>query len=175
MNAFRFDTSGFVKGTQEIQRMVQRNTQTYGRVLASKFESEAKGNAPWVDRKGNARMHLYGKSTTNGTRVQVEMGGSAPNYKGGALAAKDYLEYLEFDHGKKYAAVFPNAQAIQAGIADTFGDAALHGKMRVNFVRNRKDLNMRRRQILMQTMVLHGRWEGAAYNEWLRSRRMFNG
>ncbi len=124
---FTLDTSGFDRATKAIQDGVRRNTQTYGRVLAQTFETEAKSGAPWVDRRGNARTHLYGTTTTSGNRVRVEMGGSAPNYKRGPKTVPDYLEILEFDFKKKYAIVEPTAEAIFDEALQNFGEAALNG------------------------------------------------
>lgn len=173
---FTVNTSGFDRATKALQEGVRRNTQTYGRVLAQTFETEAKSGAPWVDRRGNARMHLFGTMSASGNRVRVDMGGSAPNYKQGALSARDYLEYLEFDHGKKYATVLPTAEAIFADVQQNFGDAALQGKHpRISIQRNRKDLNQRRKQILSSTVAgAFTMMEAVRYNQWLAERDVFN-
>lgn len=174
MSGFRFDLRSFDLATRELQKGARKNTEAYGKVLARTYESDAKRSAPWVDRRGNARMHLYGDSVSRGNRVQVEMGGAAPNYKNSALSAKDYMEYLEFDHGGKYAVVLPTANAIMQDLEKNFGEAALHGKIRPKIYHNRKDLNARRRQVLMQTAVQFGWWQRAGYNNWLRNRSVFN-
>lgn len=174
MSGFQIDTSGFDRATRELQRMAQRNTQAYGRVIARSYESHAKSDAPWVDRRGNARRKLYGTSTTSSSRVQVEMGGTAPNYKRGPLSAADYMEYLEFANKKKYAVVYPTAEAIEADVLQHYGEAALQGKMRVDIKRNRKELTQLRKQMLVQAATAGSWWQNIAYQKWLSDRSVFN-
>lgn len=145
---FTVDTSGFDRATKALQNGVRRNTQTYGRVLAQTFETQAKSGAPWVDRRGNARMHLYGTMTASGNKVRVEMGGYAPNYKRGPKSSADYLEYLEFDHGGKYAAVKPTAQEIFDEALRNFGEAALNGRTtpKINIKRDKAAARERARR-----------------------------
>lgn len=172
---FKVNASDFNRCTREIERMVQRNTAAYGQNLAREFESEAKSGAPWTDRRGSARGKLYGTSTASGGRVRVEMGGSAPNYKRGPLSASDYMEYLEFDHGGRFAVVFPTAEAIAEDVREHFGEAALEGKMRVKITRNRRELDKQRKAYLLNTVA--GRFmlgEAMRYNQWLQERAVFN-
>lgn len=177
MAGFTVNTSAFDRATKALQEGVKKNTQTYGRTLAQTFETTARGGAPWVDRRGNARPRLYGTMTASGNKVRVDMGGSAPNYKHSALSAKDYLEYLEFAHGKKYAIVVPTAEMIYEDVQQNFGQAALYGNHpKVMIQRNRNDLNQRRKAILTQTAV--GAWtmmEAVRYQQWLADRSVFNG
>lgn len=173
---FTVNASDFHRATKVLQESVRRNVQTYGSTLAATFEQDAKGGAPWVDRRGNARAHLFGVMTASGNRVRVDMGGSAPNYKRSPLAAKDYLEYLEFDHGKRFSVVMPTAEAIFDDVRQNFGEAALYGKRpKVMIQRNRKDLDQRRKAILTKTAI--GAWtmmEAARYQQWLADRSVFN-
>ena len=125
---FTVNASDFNRATKVLKESVRRNVQTYGSTLAATFEQQAKGGAPWVDRRGSARARLYGTMTASGSRVRVEMGGSAPNYKRGPKSSPDYLEYLEYDHLKKYAIVEPTAEAIFDDVRQNFGEAALFGK-----------------------------------------------
>ena len=125
---FTVNASDFNRATKVLQESVRRNVQTYGSTLAATFEQQAKGGAPWVDRRGNARAHLFGTMTASGNRVRVDMGGSAPNYKRGPKSSPDYLEYLEYDFLKKYAIVEPTAEAIFDDVRQNFGEAALFGK-----------------------------------------------
>lgn len=127
---FTVNASDFDRATKVLQESVRRNVQTYGSTLAATFERDAKGGAPWVDRRGNARAHLFGVMTASGNRVRVDMGGSAPNYKRGPKSSPDYLEYLEFDHGGRFSIVEPTAEAIFDDVRQNFGEAALFGKSR---------------------------------------------
>lgn len=175
MSRFVIDASGFQKAVSELRQQARKNTETYGRTLARTYEVEAKSGAPWVDRRGNARRHLYGISAASGTRVRVEMGGSAPNYKPRtALSAADYMEYLEFDHGGRHAIVYPTADAIMYDVKNNFGEAALKGRMRTNIRRNRRELNARRKDVLMKTAAAAGWWQQIAYENWLGERGVFN-
>lgn len=148
------DASGFERATKALEQTVRRNTEAYGQTLAHTFERQAKTGAPWTDRRGNARGKLYGLSQATGSRVRVEMGGSAPNYKAGPLSASDYLEYLEFAHGKRFATVIPTAEAIAGTVQEDFGPAALEGRTaRLSIKRNRKELNQKRKALLTQTQA----------------------
>ena len=170
-----FDTSDFERATRALEKTVRRNTEAYGRTLAREFESGAKSGAPWTDRRGNARMKLYGKSGASGSTVRVEMGGEAPNYKRGPLSAADYMEYLEFGHGKRYAIVFPMAEAIAEDVQKNFGEAALKGSPRISIKRNRKDLDKARKAMLTQTRA---GWfllaEQVRYAQWQAEHAAFN-
>lgn len=173
---FSVDTRSFDQATKALEQAVRRNTAAYGQTLAHSFESQAKSSAPWTDRRGNARGKLYGTSQATGSRVRVEMGGSAPNYKAGPLSASDYLEYLEFAHGGKYATVIPTAEAIAADVQENFGSAALEGKTaKVSIRRNRKELNQKRKALLTQTQA---GWfllaEQMRYAQWQSEHAAFN-
>lgn len=179
MSGIRFVTAGFDRATKALQDNARRNTQTYGRVLAQSYETEAKRDAPWTDRRGNARRHLYGTSSAAGSTVRVEMGGAAPNYKNTPMAAKDYMEYLEFANGGKFATVYPTAEAIADSVTEDFGDAALRGKMRPRIKRNRKELNHRRKKFVPDYLSAGNIWktrspDAYAYQNWLRERNVFN-
>jgi len=172
------DTSGFDKGTREIEQMVRRNVGTYGRSLAGSFEREAKSGHPWVNRRGNAELHLFGTSTQTASTVRVDMGGVAPNYKQGPLSASDYLEYLEFGHGGRFAVILPTAEAIFEEVQASFGDAALQGRSspRISIKRNRAELTQKRKQLLTGTAAgAFTLMEYMRYQSWLASRDAFNG
>lgn len=145
---FTVNASDFNRATKVLQQSVRNNVQTYGSTLAATFEQQAKGGAPWVDRRGNARAHLFGTMTASGNRVRVDMGGSAPNYKRGPKSSPDYLEYLEFDHGGRFSIVMPTAEAIFDDVRQNFGEAALYGKSRpgMRIQRDRLAAKERRRR-----------------------------
>lgn len=135
MSGIRVDDSGFVKGTEDLKKKVSRNTLSYGREISQSFQYTARKDAPWVDRKGVARRGLKGNAFAIGTRVRVEMGGRAHNYKAGAHSAKDYTEFLEFANQKKFAAIYPTADPLREKAIEDFGDAALKGKTKINIPR----------------------------------------
>lgn len=119
------DTRDFERAVQALDRLAQQNAKAFGDSVARTFEHKAKRTAPWIDRRGNARAHLFGRCSGGGGKVTVRMGGSAPNYKRGPMSAQDYMEYLEFDHGGEYAIVYPVFNAIRDDVVEQYGRGAI--------------------------------------------------
>lgn len=62
----------------------------------SVLESDAKRNAPWKDRTGNARNGLFGGATKQGTIISTYV-----------AHKMDYGKYLEHKNGGEYAILNP--------------------------------------------------------------------
>lgn len=70
-----------------------------GDATAVKMEKDAKANAPWTDRTGNARQTLQGKSEWDNDMFHVMICGNM-----------QYSVYLELAHEKKYAILVPTTE-----------------------------------------------------------------
>lgn len=181
---FTVNTSDFNRATRALEDTARKNTATYGRAIARQFEQTAKSGAPWTDRHGNARGKLYGASEASGSRVRVQMGGLAPNYKRGPQSSPDYMEYLEFDHGKRNAIVVPTVDAIAEDVRQNFGNAVLKGNMHFNIKRDKSAAKwraFRRREKIERSYYSfrdeNGRFisrENFRYQRWLEDRSVFN-
>jgi hypothetical protein len=68
--------------------------------VAQKMQDEARKNAPWTDRTGNARGGLFGVSNEAAKHI-VEI------YLAHTM---DYGKYLELSNGGKYAIIMPTIQ-----------------------------------------------------------------
>ena len=128
----KVDASAFEQAAKAIEKQAVKNTQLFAESMARAFETTAKADAPWVDRRGNARRRLYGEAHSTGSRVQVAMGGSAPNYKSKSHY-DDYMELLEFGWESQerdfpnLAIVYPTYELIKADFVEQYGKAALSG------------------------------------------------
>lgn len=85
----------------------------YADTAAKQLERDAKLNAPWVDRTGNARNSIQGGSGFYKNNLMIAVGGNV-----------DYFKHLELANAKKYAVLKPtvakNAQSIMAGYRKLF-------------------------------------------------------
>ncbi|HHY47097.1 MAG TPA: hypothetical protein GX506_07355 [Firmicutes bacterium] len=70
-----------------------------GQHYDAKMESEAKQEAPWTDRTGNARQGLFGEAMEESDALRVRIAHSV-----------DYGVYLELAHSQKYAVLEPVAK-----------------------------------------------------------------
>ena len=141
---FVIKADDFKAVTRDLEMKVRANTLLYGQTIARQYTEAAKKEAPWTDRKGNARRGFKGSAAASGATVRVTMGAQAPNYKKGPNSAADYMEYLEFAHGGKYAAVYPTVESMRDGIVKEFGNAALRGKTHVLIQRDKAALRKRK-------------------------------
>lgn len=93
---------------QRAGKIVRAAIGAYGDTAAKKMEGEAKRNAPWTDRTGNARNSIRGDFDWQGDNAVITLSGNM-----------DYSVYLELAHEKKYAILKPtidkNAPSIIKG------------------------------------------------------------
>lgn len=82
-----------------VEAMVRAAIGVYGDTAAKKMEAEAKQNAPWTDRTGNARNSIQGGFGWKGKHAVIALSGNV-----------DYFEWLELYHEKKWAILVPTIQ-----------------------------------------------------------------
>ncbi len=68
----------------------------YAGTASKKMERDAKRNASWTDRTGNARNSIQGDAGWVGNNCKIVLSGNV-----------DYFVYLELTMGKKYAILKP--------------------------------------------------------------------
>lgn len=86
--------------------------------IATQMEGDAKGNAPWTDRTGNARSGLFGTAERDAARKMVVIYLShGPDI--------DYGVWLELAHGGSFQIVMPTVERhlpdIHADLQAIFG------------------------------------------------------
>ncbi len=81
---------------QKAAKQVKAAIGAYADTAAKKMEAEAKKNAPWQDRTGNARNSILGNFGWQGDKAVITLSGNM-----------DYSVYLELAHEKKYAILKP--------------------------------------------------------------------
>ena len=81
---------------QKVEKMVRAAIGVYADTAAKKMEGEAKKNAPWTDRTGNARNSIQGDFGWQGNKAVITLGGNM-----------DYSVWLELAYEKKYAILKP--------------------------------------------------------------------
>jgi len=81
---------------QKARKQIRAAIGLYADAAAKKMEGEAKSNAPWTDRTGNARNSIQGNFGWQGNKAVITLSGNM-----------DYSVYLELAHEKKYAILKP--------------------------------------------------------------------
>ena len=81
---------------KEAEKKVKAAIGLYADTAAKKMEGEAKIDAPWTDRTGNARNSIRGDFGWQGSKAVITLSGNM-----------DYSVWLELAHGKKYAILKP--------------------------------------------------------------------
>lgn len=105
MSGLKFDASNLLNGLAELDQKVIMATKLYGNAAGEKMVSDAKKNAPWIDRTGLSRQTID-KSVSNGINsITIELRGNTPHFK-----------YLELCHEKKNAILWPTIQKFQGEI-----------------------------------------------------------
>lgn len=80
--------------------------------IATVMQNDARANAPWTDRTGNARTGLFGTAERDAARKLVVIYLSHG-------ADIDYGKWLELAHGGTYAVIMPT---IEAHLPDVYAD-----------------------------------------------------
>jgi hypothetical protein len=155
------DTKAFEQAAKTMQTTVDQNVLTYGRDLGRAFENYASQGAPWVDRRGIARRGFNSSARISGSRVTVAMGAGAPNYKKGIHSSPDYMEYLEFAHGGRFAIVYPTVDAMQDTVKRDLGEAALTGHYHIAIRRDK--LAARKRKAKWRSLMRQQHGGNAKY------------
>ncbi len=100
--SFRIDPTKALKGLVEAELKAKAKIGLYCDAAGKKLESEAKENAPWTDRTGDARKTIQGGKEWEGDKCIAYIAGN-----------KDYSEYLEFANEKKHAVLWPTVNKMQ--------------------------------------------------------------
>lgn len=102
-----FDPSGILRGMAETEIKMRAAVSLYGDTAAKKLEANAKKNAPWEDRTGNARKSINGESKWEGAIMKVGVSGNM-----------DYFVFLEYAMEKKYAVLEPTILQLSPEIVE---------------------------------------------------------
>lgn len=121
---FRVDAAPYTRMTKQLKQRAVRNTAELGRQIGDEFVRAAKEYAPWTDHRGVARGGMSSKVTGTDDVIVIVLGASAPNYKRGPHSAKDYMEYLEFDHDGEFAVIRPVFHQIMPMVRAVFPQVA---------------------------------------------------
>jgi len=79
--------------------------------IAQKMQDDARRNAPWSDRTGNARSGLFGAVDSGGRNEAGQITALAERVVKIYLAhTMEYGVYLELAHGEKYAIIWPTIE-----------------------------------------------------------------
>lgn len=82
-----------------VEKKIRTAIGVYADTAAKKMEAEAKNNAPWIDRTGNARNSIQGNFGWKGNQAIITLSGNM-----------DYSVYLELAHEKRYAILKPTIE-----------------------------------------------------------------
>lgn len=90
----RFDISQIESSLERMSTRADAAVRVFAEQGATTLQTNAKTNAPWTDRTGNARtrLHAYVSAMENGYRLTLAHG-------------VDYGFWLEMAHEKKYAII----------------------------------------------------------------------
>jgi hypothetical protein len=104
----RWDTSDIKRGLRTYQSKVEGQAQEIAEYYAPQMERDAKQNAPWADRTGNARQSLNARATPITPSVSV-----ITLAYGNEI---DYGEYLELRWEGRFATIIPTIDYYAARI-----------------------------------------------------------
>lgn len=138
---FRVDEAPYTRMVKQLKRQAVQNTTELGKQIGDEFVRAAKESAPWTDHRGVARGGMSSK-VTGTDKVQVVLGGAAPNYKRGPKSVADYMEYLEFDNDGRFAVITPVFSEIMKGVREVFPKVAL-SRVRYSLRRDRERARIR--------------------------------
>jgi 5-methylthioribose kinase len=89
------DASQLFENLKKIQKQIEESANYILQVVMTDTETFGKKNAPWTDRTSFARREIYAEiQESNNHRIVGIFGGNA-----------NYMKYLEYAHGGKYAIV----------------------------------------------------------------------
>lgn len=106
--------SDFINKTGNVQKKMLAACQSYTDTAGKKLEAEAKSNAKWEDRTGNARQTIKGFGLVEGGDYSIVLRGGM-----------EYSVWLELARGKKYAILFPTIQKNQSAILKAWSERLL--------------------------------------------------
>lgn len=90
----KFDMSDMVRKMDEHKNKLHKAVVLYGETAGLKLEAEAKEEAPWNDRTGNARNSLKGGADPYPDGVKIYLSGNM-----------EYSKYLELGFDREYAII----------------------------------------------------------------------
>lgn len=105
--SFKLDISKTVKRMAEIKQRSMFAAEKVAQNAAARMEAEAKRDAPWTDRTGNARQTIKGFSGWAGKKLRCGISGNM-----------EYSEYLEYGNEGKNAVLWPTVHRNEAKIKE---------------------------------------------------------
>ena len=97
--AFKLDISQTVRKMAEIKQRSIFAAEQVAKSAAARMEAEAKRDAPWTDRTGNARQTIRGVSGWAGKKLRC-----------GVTGNMEYSPYLEYTGEGRNAVLWPTVQ-----------------------------------------------------------------
>lgn len=91
------------KGLGQYDAKLRTAVEALADYIAAKLQTEARENAPWEDRTGNARTGLFAitkKAAKDGVKIYLSHGHTV-----------EYGKWLELAHGGKYAIIMKTIEA----------------------------------------------------------------
>lgn len=106
------DVKRLNRGMKSYEKKAMTAIHAYGRSSAITLQNEAKRNAKWTNRTGQARASIKGTYTASGSVGTIRLEGYAKKPSGTKTGkwGADYFQHLEYHHGKKWAVLRPTAE-----------------------------------------------------------------
>lgn len=108
-SGFTFDPSDAFRKLAERRQRTMFAVETYAKNAAAMLEAEAKANAPWSDRTGNARQTITGVHGWVGSKQRVGVAGNMA-----------YSPYLELTQEGKNAILKPTVDKHRVAILEGY-------------------------------------------------------
>ena len=93
------------KGMKSYEKKAMTAIYAYGKSSATTIANKAKREARWTDRTGDARRSIKGSYLSYGTLGIIRLEGYAKNKYN-----REYFQYLEYAHKKKWSILRPTAE-----------------------------------------------------------------
>lgn len=99
------DVKRLNRGMKSYEKKAMTAIHAYGRSSATTLQNDAKRRARWTNRTGQARRSIAGRYMSYGTLGVIRLEGYAKNEYG-----REYFQYLEYAHKKKYSVLRPTVE-----------------------------------------------------------------
>lgn len=107
--SFKLDISKTVKRMAEIKQRSMFAAEKVAQNAAARMEAEAKRDAPWTDRTGNARQTIRGFSGWQGKKLVCGVAGNM-----------EYSPYLELTNEGKNAVLWPTINRNEQRVLEAY-------------------------------------------------------
>lgn len=121
------------KNIGKYEKKILTQIDILGKSSANNLEKEAKKNARWIDRTGQARRSIKGEYNRDNQAAKITLSGYAKKRAGTRRGkwGEDYFQHLEFHKNEKYSILRPtmekNIKRISLNLSERISKIRING------------------------------------------------